>query len=228
MRTIRPGARQRAGQRVFGAVQILTESLATSPRCGWCLLDLTRVKSGRACLPRQARQPRQPDRRAPIYQQSECDASLACRLAASSNRVGRSPTGGPLIRPSDPCRRVNAGKPFCVKPGNAPNTRCPARCRAPGRMVLICVIGSKARRISRARCPGTPGYIALPCSNLGKSPLRPAACRIKPRRTPGRAFTAPSPSTRPSRNTGLSFENSRFTVSIPKARRVASNRRQFW
>ena len=40
----------------------------------------------------------------------------SCRLAASSNRVGRSPTGGPLIRPAIPCRRVNAGKPFCVKP----------------------------------------------------------------------------------------------------------------
>ena len=102
------------------AVQILTESPATCLRCGLCLLDLTRVKSGRACLPRQARQPRQPDRRAPIYQQSECDASLACRLAASSNRVGRSPTGGPLIRPSNRCRSVNAGKPFCVKPGKRP------------------------------------------------------------------------------------------------------------
>ena len=43
-------------------VQILTESLATSLRCGWCLLYLTRVKSGRACLPRQARQPRRPGR----------------------------------------------------------------------------------------------------------------------------------------------------------------------
>ena len=81
----------------------------------WAFLpNLTRVKSGRACLPRQARQPRQPDRRAPIYQQSECDASLACRLAASSNRVGRSPTGGPLVRPSDPCRcaEVKVRKPF--------------------------------------------------------------------------------------------------------------------
>ena len=38
-----------------------TESLGTSLRCCWCLRDLTRVKSGRACLPRQARQPRQPD-----------------------------------------------------------------------------------------------------------------------------------------------------------------------
>ena len=100
------------------AVQILTESLAMSLRCGWCLLDLTRVKSGRACLPRQARQPRQPSRRAPIYQQSECENALACRLAASSNRVGRSPTGGPRIRPSDPRRRVNVGKLFCVKPAN--------------------------------------------------------------------------------------------------------------
>ena len=102
-------------------MQILTESPATSFRCCWCLLDLTRVKSGRACLPRQARQPRQPDRRAPIYRQLDCDNALACRLAASSNRVGRSPTGGPLIRPSDPCRRVgvNVLQPFCVKPGNA-------------------------------------------------------------------------------------------------------------
>ena len=46
----------------FNLVQILTESLATSLRYGWCLLDLTRVKSGRACLPRQARQPRSPGR----------------------------------------------------------------------------------------------------------------------------------------------------------------------
>ena len=56
----------------------------------------------------------------PIYQQLECGETLACRLAASSNRVGRSPTGGPLIRPSDPCRRVNAGKPFCVKSAKRP------------------------------------------------------------------------------------------------------------
>ena len=38
------------------ADQILTQSLATSLRCGWCLLDLTRVKSGRACSqPRHGR-----------------------------------------------------------------------------------------------------------------------------------------------------------------------------
>ena len=97
----------------------MTESPATSLRWGRGLLDLTRVNSGRACLPRQARQPRQPDRRAPIYKPPDCDASLACGLEALSNRVGRSPTGGPQLRPSDPCRRVNAGKPFCVKPGNA-------------------------------------------------------------------------------------------------------------
>ena len=63
--------------------------------------------------------PRQPDRRAPIYQQLECDTALACRLAASGNRVGRSPTGGPLIRPSDPCRGVGevvsmTGKPWVM------------------------------------------------------------------------------------------------------------------
>ena len=97
-------------------VQILTQSLAMSRLCVFCLLDLTRVKSGRACLPRQARQPRQPARRAPIYQKLECDNALACRLAASSNRVGRSPIGGPLLRPSDPCRRVNVGKPFPSNP----------------------------------------------------------------------------------------------------------------
>ena len=42
--------------RLIRAVLILTESLATSLRCGWCLLDLTRVKSGRAChQPRHGR-----------------------------------------------------------------------------------------------------------------------------------------------------------------------------
>ena len=93
-----------------------TESLGTSLRCGWCLRDLTRVKSGRACLPRQARKPRQPSRRAPIYKPPDCGEPLACRLAASSNRVGRSPTGGPLIRPSGRCRRVDAGKRFPSTP----------------------------------------------------------------------------------------------------------------
>ena len=54
--------------------------------------DLTPPGRGRG-LPRQA---------PPIYLQLECDTSVACRLAASSNRVGCSPTGGPPIRPSDP------------------------------------------------------------------------------------------------------------------------------
>ena len=92
--------------------------LATSLRCGWCLLDLTRFKSGRACLPRQARQPRQPDRRAPIYQQLECATSLACRLAAFSNQVGRSPTAPPLSDPlaHDGMAGVIVGKPFGSNP----------------------------------------------------------------------------------------------------------------
>ena len=62
------------------------------------LLDLARAKSGRACLPRQARQP---GKRAPIYDLRDCGWPLACSLAALSNRVGRSPTGGPPVRPSD-------------------------------------------------------------------------------------------------------------------------------
>ena len=98
------GSGRSAGVKFSKHLPSNAESPDTSPRCGWCLRDLTRVKSGRACLPRQARQPRQPDRRAPIYKPPDCDASLARRLAASSNRVGRSPTGGPLVRPSDPCR----------------------------------------------------------------------------------------------------------------------------
>ena len=118
--SIRPDHGACRGKNVSGVDGIARHVLALR----FVLLDLTRVKSGRACLPRQARQPRQPDRRAPIYQQLECDASLACGLAALSNRVGRSPTGGPLIRPSDPCRRVNFGKPFCVKPGNAQKALC--------------------------------------------------------------------------------------------------------
>ena len=118
-----------------------TEPPATCLGCGWCLLDLTRVKSGRACLPRQARQPRQPSRRAPIYDRRECDASLACRLAASSNRVGRSPTGGPLFRPSYQCRRGdgfaddpaalqterNASHPNPINPSRRGVTRLHAR-----------------------------------------------------------------------------------------------------
>ena len=43
-------------------VPVLMESSVKPLRCCWCLLDLTRVKSGRACLPRQARQPRRPGR----------------------------------------------------------------------------------------------------------------------------------------------------------------------
>ena len=109
-------------------VPVLMESSVKPLRCGWCLLDLTRVKSGRACLPRQARQPRQPDSRAPIYKPPDCGASLACRLAASSNRVGRSPTGGPLLRPSDKSRLVNAGKPFCVKPAKRPGCELSSGC----------------------------------------------------------------------------------------------------
>ena len=49
-------------RRTAKVVQILTKTPATSLRCCWCWLDLTRVKSGRACLPRQARQPRSPGR----------------------------------------------------------------------------------------------------------------------------------------------------------------------
>ena len=57
-----------------------------------------------------------PDRRGPIYQRSECREPLACRLAASRNRVGHSPTGGPLLRPYDQSRRVNSGKKFPLNP----------------------------------------------------------------------------------------------------------------
>ena len=74
----------------------------------WCLLDVTRVKSDSTCP-----QPR------PDLPAIGVHNALACRLAASSNRVGRSRTGGPLVRPSNPRRRVNADTRFCVKPANA-------------------------------------------------------------------------------------------------------------
>ena len=146
----------------------MTESPATCLRCGFCLLDLTRVKSGRACLPRQARQPRQPDRRAPIYQQLNCGASLACRLAASSNRVGRSPTGGPLIRPSDPRRRVNAGERVIVKHGSAAfiGTGLEADLREAGFDSLVLAGGAAKYCVdSTARMAGNLGFSATVVSD---------------------------------------------------------------
>ena len=86
---------------VYRAVQISTESPATSLRCGWCLPDLTHVKSGK-----HQPQPRKPDRRAPTCKTPECAASVACCPATFCIRAGRSPPGGPLIRPASNCRRA--------------------------------------------------------------------------------------------------------------------------
>ena len=102
----------------FRAVEILTESLATSLRCGLCLLDLTRVKSGRACLPRQARQPRQPDRRAPIYEPSgvrRFPCLPPCGVKQSGRAFPHWGTACPTLEPLSPgkCRPDAA-----VKPGN--------------------------------------------------------------------------------------------------------------
>ena len=51
---------------------------------------------------------------------SAYDANFGRNPGYKMEFVGRSPAGGPLVRPSDQCRRVNAGKPFCVKPAKRP------------------------------------------------------------------------------------------------------------
>ncbi len=56
-----------------------------------CLPDLTRVKSGRACLPRAGAKGASPVRRAPIANIQIADGPLACAAATA-----KTPPGLPL------------------------------------------------------------------------------------------------------------------------------------